>query len=105
NDAALTVTFTDTDGDGMQNSWETANGFNPNNPADAALDADGDGFTNLQEFLAGTDPHNPASKLTITVVRSGPNYIVSFTQMPYKDYTIQYKNALNAVSWTKLTDI
>jgi hypothetical protein len=32
----------DTDGDGMPNTWEVDNGFNPNNPADAGQDADGD---------------------------------------------------------------
>lgn len=51
----------DADGDSMHNSWETANGLDPFNAADAALDKDGDGFTNLQEYLAGTDPNNPAS--------------------------------------------
>jgi len=51
----------DTDSDGMHNSWETANGLNPLDPADAAGNMDGDAFTNLQEYLAGTDPSNPAS--------------------------------------------
>ena len=51
----------DTDGDGMHNSWETVNGLDPSNAADAGLDKDGDGFINLQEYLAGTDLSNPAS--------------------------------------------
>jgi hypothetical protein len=49
----------DTDGDGMPDLWETANGLNPA-VNDAALDADSnggaDGLTNLQELLAGTNP-------------------------------------------------
>lgn len=49
----------DTDGDGMPDDYEIANGFNPLNPADAGEDADGDGLTNLQEYLLGTNPHNP----------------------------------------------
>jgi hypothetical protein len=61
NGATLTVTFTDTDGDGMQNAWETLYGLNPNSGADATLDKDGDGETNKEEFLAGTDPNNPNS--------------------------------------------
>ena len=46
----------DTDIDGMPDSWETAHGLNPSDPADAALDPDNDGFTNLQEYQFGTDP-------------------------------------------------
>jgi hypothetical protein len=48
--------FVDTDGDGMDDAWETANGLNPGNASDAASNADGDGFTNLQEYLLGTNP-------------------------------------------------
>src|SRR4051812_26173799 len=51
----------DTDGDGMHNSWESANGLDPHNPADANLDADGDGYSNKLEYLGGTDPRNAAS--------------------------------------------
>jgi len=49
----------DSDGDGMPDNFELANGFDPNNPADADEDADSDGLTNLEEFIAGTLPHNP----------------------------------------------
>ena len=51
----------DDDSDGMPNSWETANGLNPNNSTDAALDNDSDGAINLIEYLAGTDPNNSSS--------------------------------------------
>lgn len=40
----------DTDGDGMPNAWEEANGFDPNTN-DSSADADGDGYTNIEEFL------------------------------------------------------
>ena len=46
----------DSDGDGLPDDWERKYSFNPQDPADAALDSDGDGFTNLQEFQDGTDP-------------------------------------------------
>ena len=69
-DGSGNVCDEDDDGDGMPDDFETANGFDPLNPADAAEDADGDRFSNLREFLAGTDPNDPTSKpkLTLTPV-------------------------------------
>ena len=48
----------DTDQDGMPDSWETANGLNPNDPQDRNWDNDHNGYTNLEEYLnelAGDD--------------------------------------------------
>lgn len=49
---------TDSDGDGIPDSWELSHGLDPNSTADAAVDSDADGLTNLQEFQRSTDPHN-----------------------------------------------
>jgi hypothetical protein len=46
----------DLDGDGLPDSWEVANGLDPNDPADAGLDPDADGLTSREEFELGTDP-------------------------------------------------
>lgn len=43
---------TDSDGDGMPNTWESANGLNPNSSADRNYDNDKDGYTNLEEYLS-----------------------------------------------------
>ena len=60
-DGAGDVCDLDDDNDGMPDSFETANGFDPFDPADAGEDADGDGFTNLEEFNGRSDPHDPNS--------------------------------------------
>jgi len=46
----------DTDQDGMPNTWETANGLNPNDGADRTGDTDADGYTNLEEYLNSLVP-------------------------------------------------
>ena len=53
--------LTDTDVDGIHDSWEQANGLDPKNGADATLDFDVDSFTNIQEYVGGSDPNNNGS--------------------------------------------
>ncbi len=43
--------YPDSDRDGIADTWETAHGLDPDNPADGAEDRNGDGWTNLEEFL------------------------------------------------------
>ena len=45
----------DTDGDHMDDAWETTHGLNVG-VNDSGDDADGDGLSNLQESIAGTNP-------------------------------------------------
>lgn len=51
----------DTDGDGMPDAWETANGLDPNTN-DAAGDLDGDGTNNFGEFAFKGAANNGASR-------------------------------------------
>ena len=64
----------DSDGDGMPDAWEIANGFDPNNDADAAQDADGDGLSNLDEYLLGTPPRSAATPPPARTQTSAPVY-------------------------------
>ena len=48
----------DTDGDGMDNAYETANGLNPN-VDDSLGDLDSDGLANIDEYIKNTKPNNP----------------------------------------------
>lgn len=45
--------YVDTDGDGMPDEWEKANGLNPNDPSDANQDCTGDGYTNIEKYING----------------------------------------------------
>jgi hypothetical protein len=105
NGATLTVTFTDTDGDGMQNAWETLYALNPSNPADATEDKDGDGKTNKEEYLAGTDPNNPMSILRPSISKAANGCKITFTAQSRKSYGVQYKNAISDATWTDLQSV
>lgn len=51
--------WTDTDQDGIPDSWEKKYarlGLDPTNPADAILDCNGDGYTNIEKYINGIDP-------------------------------------------------
>ena len=43
----------DSDLDGMPDTWEKAQGLNPNDPSDAVTDKDGNGYTNIEGYING----------------------------------------------------
>jgi len=53
----ITVEYLDADDDGMPDTWEAENGFDANDPSDAAADPDGDGRSSQMEFGLGSDPN------------------------------------------------
>ena len=103
--AVLTV-LADADGDHVPDDWEIANGFDPSNPADGALDPDGDGFTNYQEFVAGTNPHDSDSYLKVgSIGREASGVSLEFLAASNRTYSVLYTTNLNGASWWKLVDV
>ena len=95
----------DSDGDGMPDAWEIANGTNMNVP-DASDDPDGDGHSNYQEYLAGTNPHDAQSRLKVEhVTASGGGVQFDFTAASNRTFTVQFKDSLNAASWLVLSNV
>ena len=100
NSIIVTYGNSDSDGDGLLDSYEAAagNGLNPLDPAGAngaTGDPDGDGLTNEQEQAAGTQASNAGSALRITsVTRAGTANTVVWDTVSTKQYRVQYADTL-----------
>lgn len=60
------LTPTDTDTDGMPDTWETSFGLNPASAADTELDADGDTLSNGLEYLLSAHPYSLSVSPTVS---------------------------------------
>ncbi len=103
----LTV-LADSDADGAPDDWETANGFNPLNASDGALDADGDGLPNAEEFLAGTNPRDALNVLRIERIADsggGLAALIQFHAVSNTTYTVESKELAGDEAWTRVADV
>ncbi len=95
----------DTDGDGVPDVYEMANGMNKNDPTDAGKDFDGDGMSNLQEYLAGTNPNDPNNYLRVVFVATvGADAQITFTSITGKTYRVEKSDDVVAGVWTLVAD-
>jgi hypothetical protein len=95
---------TDSDADGLPDSWEIAN-FGTL-ARDGKGDFDGDGMTDLQEYLAGTNPTNATDRLRILdVKRDGVTFVIRFAGVAGKSYTLYYRDDVAGGTWKKLADV
>jgi len=101
--------LTDSDHDGLPDSWEMQFGLNQADPGDRDGDLDGDGRSNWEEYVSGTNPMDNNSYLKIDVVGAGAGATLSFSAASNKTYTVFYTETLadppSGTSWNKLTDV
>ncbi len=94
----LTVTLlTDTDNDGISDTWEDLYTLNKNSAADATLDSDGDGYTNREEFLFDSSPLNGAANAQLHI--SDTALSLAFPTSNKRRYEIQVSNTLTGNDW------
>ena len=85
----------DTDGDGVADEFEIANGMNRFSNADATGDTDGDGNDARTEYLLGLNPGaSDRYQWTTTPNPATGNVVVTFPTLPQRTYQVFWTNDL-----------
>ena len=100
---AILTFLTDTNGNGLADSWE-ADYFGAGVVVDPNGDPDLDGMSNLQEWIAGTDPLDGASYLKIDSLSVGTGATLNFGAISNRTYTVFSADAIGG-PWLKLSDV
>ena len=96
----------DKDRDGLPDSWETANGLDPNNGSGdegAGGDKDHDGQSNMDELWASTHPNDTNDLLEVDIAMNGGVPTVSWPGKTNVNYRVERTDGLApASSWQGL---
>lgn len=89
---------TDTDGDGLPDSWERTYAQSLS-VLSRLTDTDGDGTSDLMEYLADTNPLEASDSLRITQFESSVSQsIVSWAAKPTRSYSVQSRSDFGGTS-------
>ena len=91
----------DSDGDGMDDDWESRYPT----CAEPDGDADSDGLTNLEEYQSGTDCTDPTSYLKVDRIGVNGEAQLEFRAAANLTYTVEYKNGFDDAAWHTLADV
>jgi len=95
----------DSDGDGMPDGWEAANGtfvF----IQDASDDLDADGLSNWEEYIAGTHANDASSTLRFQSLTIGNGQVIlQFVAVANRTYSVLSKPSLEIAEWQKFLDV
>ena len=98
--------LTDSDEDGLPDTWETQHRLDPRNRNDAAEDRDGDRMSNMDEFLAGLDPNDSSSVLAImNVERIDAGFQIRLKRIPGRRILVQASTDPTAFTWQTVAEI
>ncbi|NKB23593.1 MAG: hypothetical protein GKR87_04290 [Kiritimatiellae bacterium] len=93
NNVTKEISQYDSDGDGLDDDWETSN-FRTITAAHSTSDSDGDGASDVNESSSGTDPNDPNSSLRLIDMGSGSGLMVSWSSESNFTYRIERSSDL-----------
>ncbi len=94
-EAILTKTITDSDNDGMPDSWETARGLNPNDASDTNGDYCGQGYTNIEYYINDLTVNSfPEGVVTLSPTTNGETENPDIPDAPTVEYATLEQNSV-----------